>query len=206
MLWRALTLCTVIIGANACDDGAGSSVASEPAPAAQSPAPPPAVDISSAKAPEDTWMQFSSADDGFEVRFPVAPKKSSMDTPNPLGGTIPANIYMAEQGNLALGVTAMTIPASALENFDVEGGLDGGRDGMLNNIGATIVSEKQLKFAGQAARAIEAKASSGDLDVRIEARLFFASPRLYQLIVVSEQSAESPAERFFGSFALVEEG
>ena len=164
-----------------------------------------AVDISPAPADPDTWMHFSSKDDAFEVRFPAAPKKQTFETPNPLGGTIPTTMYMTEQGAQAIGVGVMTIPAATLPDFDVEGGLDGGRDGMVNNIGGTLVSEKQIDFAGHPARAIVAKAEADGRAARIEARLFFAKPRLYQLIVVSEESASSPASKFFESFALLSE-
>ena len=37
-------------------------------------------------------------------------------------------------------------------------------------------------------------------------RLRFATQRSFPVIVVSEPSADSPADRFFGSFARVEEG
>ncbi len=190
------------------------SAAPSPAPASASEgrsAPEPGaktdetVDISPAKAAPGTWMAFSSKDDRFEARFPVAPKKDTFQAPNPLGGTIPNVMYMAEQGKQALGVNVMTLPEPTLSQFDVDGGLDGGRDGMINNIGGTIVSEQHIDFAGHPARAIEAKANNAGVAMRIEARLFFVSPRMYQLIAVSEASAPSPAKQFFESFSLLAE-
>ncbi len=211
LLGFALTACDAHkTGATEKTDSAASAAATPKAaadtPAAAAAAADPktnAADISPAQAPPDTWMAFSSKEDAFEVRFPVAPKKDTFDAPNPLGGTIPNVMYMAEQGSQALGVNVMTLPASTLPEFDVDKGLDGGRDGMVNNIGGTILSEKHVDFEGHPARAIEAKAKNGTLDVRIEARLFFVSPRLYQLISVSDAAEPSPAKKFFDSFALL---
>lgn len=212
MVSRLRTLALLAFALTACDalktenaektDSAASAAAASPAEDPKT-TPEDAVDISPAKAPPDTWMAFSSKDDGFEVRFPVAPKKDTFDAPNPLGGTIPNVMYMAEQGDQALGVNVTTLPASALPEFDVDKGLDGGRDGMINNIGGTILSEKHVDFARHPARAIAAKAKNGAIDMRIEARLFFVSPRLYQLISVSDAAAPSPAKKFFDSFALL---
>ena len=162
------------------------------------------VDISSAKADPDTWMSFSADEYEFEARFPVAPKKQDLSVPTPLG-PIPAVIYMAEQGNEATGVTVLVVPEAMLSQFNIDGGLDGARDGMINNVGGTIVSEKQLQFLGHDARAIVAHATQGNLTMRIEARLFWVSPRMYQLLAVSvEGSGSNPADKFFESFRLIE--
>ena len=163
------------------------------------------VDISSAKADPDTWMSLSAKEHGFEARFPVAPKKQDESMPT-LAGTIPAVSYMAEQGNEAVGVTVLIIPDALLGQFNVNGALDGGRDGMINNVGGTIVSETHLQFAGHEARAIVAKAAAADgTMMKLEARIFWASPRMYQLLAVSVEGAPSnPADKFFASFKLVE--
>ena len=165
---------------------------------------PDDVDIRSAKADADTWMEFSSKEDRFEARFPVAPKKQTLETPNPLGGTIPAAMYMAEQADRVLGITVLSIPAEHIDQYDATAGLDGARDGMINNIGGTIVSEKQIDFVGHPARAVVAKASTNGHEMHIEARLFFVSPRMYQLLVVTEQPDPANTEKFFSSFALAE--
>lgn len=162
------------------------------------------VDISSAKADPDTWMSFSAVEHGFETRFPVAPKKHDLSASTP-AGAIPAVMYLAEQGNDAVGVTVLTVPESMLGQFNVDGGLDGARDGMINNVGGTIVSEKHMQFLGHDARAIVAKTTAENVTLRLEARLFWVSPRAFQLIAVSvEGSASNPADKFFDSFRLVE--
>lgn len=175
------------------------------APTAAAPAKPgdKPVDISSAKADAESWMSLSVAEHGFEARFPVAPKKQDMSVPTPVG-TIPAMTYMAEQGNEAVGVTVLTIPEAMLGQFNVDGGLDGARDGMINNVGGTIVSEQQLDFHGHQARAIVARIPAPDAPMKLEARLFWASPRMYQLISVSvEGAASDPAAKFFENFRLL---
>jgi hypothetical protein len=162
------------------------------------------VDISSAKADPDTWMSFSADEHRFEARFPLAPKKQDMSVPTPLG-TIPAMVYMAEQDDDAVAVTVLTVPESMLSQFNVDGGLDGARDGMINNVGGTIVSETLLPFRGHAAGARGATAAAGNKTMRVEARLFWVSPRMYQLLAVSvEGSATNQADKFFDNFRLLD--
>ncbi len=179
--------------AAASDDGPGAAPAEKP------------VDITPAPADAETWMEFSSEIDRFEARLPAAPQKQTFDTPNPLGGTIPTTMYLTEEGSRAVGVGVTTVPPSALESFDLDGALDGARNGMVNNIGGTLVSEKQIEYAGHPARAIEAKATADGIALRIEARLFFAEPRLYQVLVVRAESEPFPAQKFFDSFSLLGE-
>jgi hypothetical protein len=181
---------------------AAGSEAVAPAKVGQSGA---GVDISSAKADPDTWMSFSAEEHKFEARFPVAPKKQELSLPTP-AGEIPAAMYMAEQGNDAVAVTVLAVPESLLGQFNVDGGLDGARDGMINNVGGTIVSEKQLQFLGHDARAIVGRATTEqNVTMKLEARLFWVSPRMYQLLAVSvEGAASNPADKFFDSFRLVE--
>lgn len=208
-------LVTVLVTGVACDKGsadagksAGQDQPAEAASAAsESAATPPApVDISSAKAPADTWMLLGVADYGFEARFPVAPKKEDMSLPTP-AGTIPASIWMAEHGEeIVVGVTVMTVPDAMLGDFNVEGALDGGRDGMVNNVGGTIVSEKQADFAGQTnARAVVATVPNpAGSDLVLEARLFWVSPRAYQLIAVYPSGSDGAmARKFFNSFKVI---
>jgi hypothetical protein len=193
----------VMLGCNDKPDDAEHQPAAAPA-AANEPARDPdgPVDTRSAKAAPDTWMEFAAADHGFEARFPVAPKKEDISMPGPMG-TVPAAVWMAEQGDEFVGVTVMTIPAPMLAEFNVDGALDGGRDGMINNVGGTIVSEKQAKIAGHDARAIVAKVPNPAGELELEARLLWVSPRLYQLMALTPSSSTSTAaQKFFDSFVL----
>jgi hypothetical protein len=209
------------VGCDKESSDAGKPVASDPAdPSTPSapPAPPanaaaPAgspdnpvasVDIRSAKPAAGTWMLLGAADYGFEARFPVAPKKEDMSVPTP-AGTIPASLWMAEDGEEVVGLTVMTVPEAILANFNVEGALDGGRDGMVNNVGGTIVSDKQTDFAGQKnARAVVATVPNpGGPELQLEARLVWISPRMYQVIaLVPVGSNSSTPSKYFDSFKL----
>ncbi len=86
-----------------------------------------------------------------------------------------------------------------------DGPLDGARNGMVNNIAGTPVSEKQIEFAGHPARASAATASADGNPLRIEAPIFFAEPQLYQVLVVRAESERFPAPKFFDSFSLLGE-
>lgn len=206
-LGLALVACD---GANATLDAANESARENPPAAAEksadvsddrSPASDDAVDAP----PSDGWMDFSSEADRFEARLPGAPTKQTFDTPNPQGGTIPTTMYLSEKGSRAVGVGVTTVPAGALKTFDIDGALDGARNGMVSNIGGTLISEKQVQYAGHPARALVAKAAADGTPVQIEARLFFVEPRLYQVLVVHAESEPFASEKFFDGFALLAE-
>ncbi|MFO7563988.1 MAG: hypothetical protein R6X02_15185 [Enhygromyxa sp.] len=183
------------------DDSDSNIESTDKAPASATHEDKP-IDISSAKAAPDTWMEFGVDEHGFKTRFPVAPKKEDMPVPTP-AGTMPGAMWLAEHGKEAVGVTVLTVPESMLADFNVEAALDGGRDGMINNVGGTIVSEKQADFAGQKARAIVAKVPIPEGDFDLEARLLWKSPRLYQLIALVPSGSNSPSvQKFFDSFEL----
>ena len=78
---------------------------------------------------------------------------------------------------------------------------------MINNVGGTIVSEKQTDFAGHKARALVASVpnpNGGEFE--LEARLFWVSPRMYQLISLVPKGSGSPtANKYFDSFELTRE-
>jgi len=128
-----------------------------------------------------------------------------MSFPTP-AGTIPGSVWMAEDGEDAFAaITVMTVPESMLGDFNVERALDGGRDGMINNVGGTIVSDNQTEFAGQPkARAIVATVPNPDGgELRLEARLVWVSPRMYQLITLAPAGSNSTtAQKYFDNFKL----
>ena len=170
------------------------------------PAKPPVeenkgVDISPAPAPEDRWIEFSSQEGKFTARFPSAPNKEVTQAPSPIG-PIDSVIFAAQLGEAMFGVTYADYPEKILKDFKLDAGLDGARNGAINNIGGKLVKEEQITFAGHKARAFEATATADGMKLRYESRLFFASPRLYQLIVVSREEETVPSQRFFDSFQL----
>lgn len=161
------------------------------------------VGIRPAPALPDTWTTFSSKADGFEVRLPAAPKTQTLEVPNPHGGTLSTTVYMTGQGTRTVGVGVLTVPADALAAFDIDGAIDEGRDGLVKNIGGTLVSDEQVEFAGHPAHAVVANSIVDGAAVQLEARVFFAKPRLYQLLVIRVKSEPFPTEKFFESFSLL---
>ena len=159
------------------------------------------VDISPAPAPEDKWIEFSSQEGKFTAQFPSAPNKEVTQAPSPIG-PIDSVIIAAQLGEAMFGVSYADYPDKILKDFKLDAGLDGARNGAINNIGGKLVKEEQITFAGQKARAFEATATAEGMNLRYESRLFFVSPRLYQLIVVSKAEDKVPSQKFFDSFEL----
>lgn len=161
---------------------------------------PGAVDISSAAADPESWMLFSAPEHQVQARFPAAPKESDMSTPTD-AGTIPGVSFMCERAGEFLALNVLTFPESM--EVSLEGGLDGARDGMINSIQGTILSEERVEMYGHPGRKIAARATDNGMQLRIEARLFWVYPRMYQLMSVAEEGSTSGmSEKFFSNFRL----
>lgn len=173
------------------------------------PPPPSAPPVTEAKltdppnVPEDTWLEFTSEEGRFEARLPGAPEKQLQQTPTAAG---PMDMVMqsVQAGSAFFAIAYSDMSAEAIPGFNLDAGLDGARNGAINNVGGTLVSEQQIQFAGHPARAFTAKASVEGHELTVEARIFFVLPRFYQLMVVYPASETTvPVQRFFDGFSLL---
>lgn len=162
------------------------------------------VDISSPAVPADTWMEFASEEGKFRVRFPAAPSKDTAEIPT-LVGSVKQTTHSAGEGDVHFGVAYGEYPPEAMKDFDLDKGLDGARNGAINNVGGTLLAEQQITFAGQPARAFQGKATVQGIELLLDARVFMLDNRLYQLIVVHPSTSQNLASgKFFDSFSLVD--
>ncbi len=164
----------------------------------------PAELVEPAQVPKDTWMEFSSESSAFKARFPAAPKLEKFSMPSAVGD-VASEMFASQLGDAFLAVNVSTMPAALEESdFDMNASLDGARNGAVNNVQGTLLSEKSIKWLGFDAREFEAKATQEGIEMRLVARIFIKWPHLYQTVVVYPTSAAAPpAQRFFEGFALL---
>lgn len=187
----------------ACDKGPADPApdAKKDAPAASGATgttanPPPAP------APKDSWIEVANAEGRLKVKFPVAPQKSVDKAPTPLGD-IAYTTLGAEKSDAYFAVSYSDYPEAAMEGFDVNGGLDGARDGAINGMGGVLIKEEQITYQGFPAREFEAKATAEGMEIHVKARIVLGLPRLWQQLVVYP-AAKPPQDmdKFFDSLEV----
>ena len=152
--------------------------------------------------PDDAWVEHVSKEAGFKVRFPVAPTIKKELVPS---GDKPldAVFYTAERGGVAAALSVITLPEEKLEGIDIEGATDAAQRGALKAVDEATVKIEKITFAGQSARAVVASGTEDGTDFRIELRLFFKSPRMYQLqLTVPREHPDKDAKTLFDSFSF----
>ncbi|MBL4685438.1 MAG: hypothetical protein JKY37_12660 [Nannocystaceae bacterium] len=157
-----------------------------------------------APVPKDDWMEFSSETAGFKTRFPAAPEHKKLSAPTALGDVATEMFSCEIEGGAFLAVSVSTMPAALKESeFDMEAGLDGARNGAINNVQGTLLKEKSIKWLGFDAREFEAKTTRDGGEMRLVARIVLKWPKLYQLMIVYPTAAPvPPIQRFFAEFEL----
>lgn len=148
------------------------------------------------------WVPFTSPKGSFKAEFPSTPVETQ-STPNELG-SVPYTTYLAETqgGNVAYGVVFNDYPDEILKT-DPQKVLDGGRDGLKDNLQGAIVNDTPLTFRGYPAREVTILGEIQGRKLFYHTRVILIGRRMYQLHVV--RVGETPVDiadvvRFFASF------
>ncbi len=154
------------------------------------------------------WTPFSNPKANFRAVFPAQPQESVQSIETELG-PIPYTTFMSEidNGNIAFGVAYNDYPV-AVQKADPQVVLDGGRDGAVENLKGTLVSETRLTFKGHPGREFTILGEVQGKKLFYHTRIFLVEARLYQLQIV--RVGDTPidvadAVRFFSSFEQIKE-
>jgi hypothetical protein len=142
-------------------------------------------------------------DVAWEITFPTRPQVESTKVQSPTGSTIPVVTAVGESkggdGFYGLAVTPFN------EAVDVEKGLDGARDKMLENVHGTLVSETKTTLGGLQGRKVIATAQAMGKTVYVDARTLW-DPEHRSFISVQtgslSQSLTKDAEAFYASLVV----
>jgi hypothetical protein len=148
------------------------------------------------------WEDLKSDEGGFTVRMVKGAKASKESVQSPIG-PLETRTWIGED-EAKMYFVSFTVYPSALPN--VEGALDGARDGAAKNISGKVLQEKKLKVGEHSARDLIISAESKGKPVTVRARLALTGTRLYMLQVIVPEAAttadDADATRFFDSFKL----
>lgn len=130
--------------------------------------------------------EFTSKEGGFSVMTPVVMEEASQEIDTAIG-KIKIVMYGGELEGAAFQVGYNDYPEGFVTDDNSADLLDGAREGMVSNIGGTLVSEKKLTLKGFPGREIVATVMIEEMEATVKARVFIAGSRLYQIIVVAPQ-------------------
>ena len=184
---RAILVATVALVACKDSKDQGASPASPPgsakvaAPATPAAPPPPAAKVDPPKpsAPVVTKTGvadfelvehdgvFTVRDDSYEITFPIRPTVNASTETSPTGVDVKtASALVDNEPDDIYGAFWILLPKGV--PYDVEGGTNGARDGMLKNINGKLVDEKPFSLSGLAGRKVTATAMAGGNKMNIE--------------------------------------
>jgi len=199
---------SLAIAASACDkkkkdkerpSGSPSptAVSGSPSPSSASVAPSP----SASAPPVASWHSYTGDGQSYTIEFPEKPTEQvqNIDTAvGPMQATMAMHIEEAtKRAYFAMG-GQYSLPKGV--PFDVEKGLDGGRDGMVNAIGGTVGKEDKIEIDGRPAREFTLKGSKAGIgDFTGVARIAYdaKTTRVFQAIVISTEPTTFPEVRRF---------
>jgi hypothetical protein len=184
----------------------GATAKADSPPAAAGAADPATAEASApAQAASDGWVDFSSAEGGFQARFPAAPESQNLPTATVVGN-VEQKMFSVTQGVAFYAASFADYPQTAMKEAVPATVLDGARDGAVKNVQGKLVKEDQITLDGHPGRAIHIQATAQGTSVRLDARIFLVNNRLYQMIVVRPGGglgSDQDVAKFLDSLKLI---
>lgn len=142
------------------------------------------------------WETVSEG--GITVQMPGKPTKQTQTAQTPVG-PINVNMLMVDKGSEAYMAAYNEFPAAAASQVkDPKSLLDNGRDGAIRNVNGKLTSEKPITLGSYPGRELAGEGTTQGKEVAFTARIYWANPRLVQVIYMREKSkSESPDGKKF---------
>jgi len=150
---------------------------------------------------DGNWLEFTSEVGNFSVMMPGTPEE---DVETSQRGEMRQYLVSSDDETIAYGVFYYDVGElpRKLSATEIDELFDASIAGFLEDWQEkNIVSENNISLGNVPGRAIEVEGSEG----MFKMRLYWAAPRLYMVLVGSEQPEEFPTEsdRFFDSFEFL---
>lgn len=147
---------------------------------------------------------FSSEVGQFTIATPAPFEETQQSVETPVG-PVEIYTYTAETEQSAYVVAFSDYPQPMVEQSEPEMLLNSSRDGAINNLGGTLVSEEAISIEGYPGRSLVISADTANNEATIiNSRLYLVNNRLYQILVVSPENQEGKkvVQTFLESFEL----
>lgn len=191
----------------ATEETAPSETLESPGDSAAETPPTPETASDSTTPPSDVgdWFTYEPPDGRYEIKFPQEPLEQNETIPVGENQEIQLSLAIYEDGSQGRaymsGANPIPIPEGA--SFDVEQGLDGGRDNAAASTNSEIESEESISIEGLPARSVIMRNPDG---IRFKLMMIADAEKavLYQLLVGAQDGdIDFPeAKTFFESFKI----
>ena len=163
-----------------------------------------ALMVTACQSEQVTTATFSSEVGQFTIAEPAPFQETQQSVETPVG---PVDIYTytAETDQSAYVVAFSDYPPQMVSQSEPEMLLDSSRDGAVNNLGGTLVSEEKIEIEGNPGRSLIISADTGTNESAIiNSHIYLVDNRLYQILVVSPESQKPTTDpkAFLASFSL----
>jgi hypothetical protein len=149
------------------------------------------------------WTKYDSPEGQYSILFPGEPKLSTQEATAATGAKLPQ--YMAisvdSKNETFYSVLYFDLPS------DMKFSFNDGRDGILNKVKGTLISEKAISIEDYSGRELKISAPNDGAEYIVRARFYLVGTRIYLLQLLLDKSADGPiaddkSVKFFDSFQL----
>lgn len=147
---------------------------------------------------------FASEAGQFTIAAPAPFEETQQSVETPVG-PVEIHTFTAEAEDTAYVVAYSDYPPEIVNQTDPQVLLDSSRDGAVNNLGGTLISEEVIDLEGNPGRSLVISATANqDQTATINSRIYLVDNRLYQVLVVAPEGTSTPeaSETFLDSFDL----
>jgi hypothetical protein len=155
------------------------------------------------KVSQSAWRQFRSTEGAFNVLMPGNPRQFRQPQKTSIG-QVDVRGFIVEQygGTVAYVVMYADVSDKSPQKINYKQLFDGASDRTLKNTRGKLLNQRNLQMQGYPGREF----TVGTRGVVIKNRMYFAKPRIYQVMVVSTTDKEANLSKsitgFLDSFSL----
>ncbi len=146
------------------------------------------------------FQEFRSDAGNFSVLMPGKPKTEKQNIETAVG-SVTMIMYTAGSSRAGCAVAFADYPQQLVDSSDAQKLLEGAKNGAIKNVKGTLVSETRVSFNGLPARDLVIEVPGKAI---INARLIIASPRFYQLMLITPKGQDHKEDiaKFFNSLKI----
>jgi hypothetical protein len=146
------------------------------------------------------FEEFRSDAGNFSILMPGKPK-TEKQTVETAVGSVDMIMYTAGSRKAGCAVAFTDYPQQLVDSTDPQKLLEGAKNGAIKNVKGKLVSETKVSFNGLPARDMVIEVPSEGI---ITARLIIASPRFYQLMLITPKDKDHKEDisKFFNSLKI----
>jgi hypothetical protein len=153
---------------------------------------------------ETTWITYNSAEGRYNVALPAQPKLATQEAASADGQKLLQHMARVQERDVIYQVGYFDLLPGTVFSAD------SARDGMVNAVKGTLVSEGNITLDGYPGRELKISAKFETIDYVLRVKFWSTENRVYVVTVVHPKSGESEAlttnaAKYFDSFQILKD-